>query len=95
MSYAEIESELEKLTPDELRRLAVKSWSTFVEKEGVQGATNECDEDDPQLLAALDKAVERADAPPMTTENVKPMLEDAFDNQSPTSPPLASRIRKC
>jgi len=64
MSYADIESELQKLTPDELRRLAVKSWSTFVQKEGVQDAANSCDEDDPQLLAALDEAVERADASP-------------------------------
>jgi len=64
MSFAEIESELEKLTPDELRRLAVKTWSTFVEKEGVLDAANECDEDDPQLLAALDEAVKRADAAP-------------------------------
>ena len=37
MSLAEIESELEKLTPEELRRLALKSWSTFVGKEGGTG----------------------------------------------------------
>jgi len=61
MSMAEIESELEKMTPDELRRLALKSWSAFVEKEG---GTAGCDEDDPQLLAALDEAVRRADAAP-------------------------------
>jgi hypothetical protein len=64
MSYAEIESELQQLTPDELRRLALKSWSAFVEKEGMEGAAQECDEDDPQLLAALDEAIERADATP-------------------------------
>jgi hypothetical protein len=62
MSMAEIESELEKMTPDELRHVALKSWSAFREKEG--GGTNECDEADPQLLAALDEAVQRADATP-------------------------------
>lgn len=60
MSMAEIETELERLTPDELRRLALKSWSVFVEKEGGAG----CDEEDPQVLAALDEAVRRADATP-------------------------------
>jgi hypothetical protein len=64
MSYAEIESELQKLTPDELRRLALKSWSTFMEKERALDVAKGCDEDDPQLLAALDEAVERADATP-------------------------------
>ena len=61
MSLAEIESELEKLTPDELRRLALKSWTTFVEKEGRADGANECSEDDPHLLAALDEAIARAD----------------------------------
>ena len=63
MSMAEIESELEKLTPDELRRLALKSWSAFVEKETGADA-NECDEEDLRLLTALDEAVRRADATP-------------------------------
>ena len=61
MSMTEIESELEKLTPAELRKIAIKSWSAFMEKEG--GAPG-CDEDDPQLLAALDEAVRQADAAP-------------------------------
>ena len=64
MSMAEIESELKKLSPAELRRLALKSWSTFVEKEALPGTANECDENDPQLLAALDDATRRADATP-------------------------------
>jgi hypothetical protein len=34
MSMTEIESELEKMTPDELRRLALESWSAFVAKQG-------------------------------------------------------------
>jgi len=34
MSLAEIEAELEKLSADELRALAMKSWTTFVQKEG-------------------------------------------------------------
>ena len=64
MSLAEIEAELGNMTPDELRRLALKSWTTFVEKEAGGGAANECSEDDPQLLAALDEAIQRADAEP-------------------------------
>ena len=64
MSFAKIEAELEKLSSDELRRLALKSWTVFVEKEGGPGAGNECSEDDPRLLAALDEAIEKADATP-------------------------------
>jgi hypothetical protein len=64
MSFAEIEAELEKLSPDELRRLALKSWTAFVEKEGGSRAANECSEDDPRLLAALDEAIAKADATP-------------------------------
>jgi len=62
MSLAEIEAELTKMTPDDLRRLALKSWTAFVEKEA--GTANECSEDDPQLLAALDEAIEQAEAAP-------------------------------
>jgi len=40
MSMAEIESELKNLSPEELRRLALKSWSTFVEKEALPGTAN-------------------------------------------------------
>jgi hypothetical protein len=64
MSLAEIEAELGKMTPDELRRLAMKSWTTFVEKEAGAGAANACSEDDPELLAALDAAIEQAEAAP-------------------------------
>ena len=42
MSLAEIEAELGKMTPNELRRLALKSWTAFVEKETGTGAVNEC-----------------------------------------------------
>jgi len=64
MSLKEIEAELEKLAPDELCRLALRSWTAFVQKErGVQGF-NECSEDDPNLLAALDEAVARAESAP-------------------------------
>ena len=62
MSFAEIEAQLERLTPDELRRLALKSWSAFVAKEGLSEDANQCDEDDPDLLAALDEAVAQADS---------------------------------
>jgi len=57
-----IEAELETLTPNELRRLALKSWRTFVEKECRNARANECSEADPELLAALDEATERSDA---------------------------------
>jgi len=62
MSFAEIEAELTKLTPDELRRLALKSWTAFKEKEG--SAENECSEEDEGLLRALDDAVSQANAAP-------------------------------
>jgi len=62
MSLAEIEAELERLGPDELRRLALSSWRTFVKKEGLQEGLNECDETDPRLLAALDEAIAKANA---------------------------------
>ena len=64
MSMAEIEAELEKMSPDELRRLALKSWSAFMAKEGGADVAEACDEADPRLLAALDEAVRRADAAP-------------------------------
>lgn len=64
MSYAEIEAELDQLGPDELRRLALKSWTTFVAKEGLTEGINMCDEYDPRLLAALDEAISKADATP-------------------------------
>lgn len=64
MSLAEIEAELGKLSPDELRRLALKSWTAFVEKESLAPDANECSEDDPQLLAALDEAIAKANSTP-------------------------------
>ena len=64
MSLAEIEAELGKMTPEELRRLAIKSWRAFIEKEARAGGAHECSEDDPQLLAALDEAIEQAEAAP-------------------------------
>jgi hypothetical protein len=64
MSLAQIEAELEKLTPDELRHLAVKSWQAFVQREGRPHTVNDCREDDPRLLAALDQAIAHADATP-------------------------------
>ncbi len=57
MSLIEIEAELEKLTPSELRDLALKSWRAFVQREG-----NEWVEEDPEVLAALDEAIAQADA---------------------------------
>jgi hypothetical protein len=62
MSLAEIEAELDKLGPDDLRRLAIKSWAAFRQKEGRTGGANECDESDPRLLTALDEALAGADA---------------------------------
>lgn len=63
MSLSEIEAELSHLTPDELRNLALKSWSAFSKRESASNS-NECDEDDPELLAALDRAVAQARAHP-------------------------------
>jgi len=64
MSVAEIEAELDHLEPDELRRIALKSWLTFVQKADRPGGGNECDEPSPQLLADLDEAILQADATP-------------------------------
>jgi hypothetical protein len=64
MSLLEIEAQLQHLTPDELRQLALKSWTAFAEREGQSNVSNECDEDDPALLAALDEAIARAKAAP-------------------------------
>ena len=64
MSFAEIEAELKNLSPDELRRLALSSWTAFVAAEGSMDAAKECDEMDPNLLAALDEAIAEADATP-------------------------------
>ena len=64
MSFAEIEAGLEKLSPDELRSLALKSWAAFVEKEGRLDKSSGCSEEDPKLLAALDEAIAKADAAP-------------------------------
>ena len=60
MSLAQIEAELEHLTPDELRSLLVKSWSLFVQKQGDPDVS----EDNAELLTALDEAIARADATP-------------------------------
>jgi hypothetical protein len=64
MSLAEIEAELQHLTPDELRELAIKSWAAFSEKETSADDSNECSEDDPVLLAALDDAIARSGVVP-------------------------------
>lgn len=61
MSFTEIEAQLDKLTSDELRLLALRSWSAFVAKEGLEDA-NQCNEEDPELLALLDEAVTAAEA---------------------------------
>ena len=49
MSLAEIEAQLERLTPEELRRLALKTWTVFVEKESGARDANQCSEDDAGL----------------------------------------------
>jgi len=64
MSIAEIEAELPQLTPDELHRLAMKSWTVFVEKQARRQAGTDCSENDPRLLAALDEAIEKAGVAP-------------------------------
>ena len=63
MSLDEIEAHLERLTTDELRHLALRSWMVFVEKEeGASESANQCNEDDPSILTALDEAVAQAEA---------------------------------
>jgi len=64
MSLAEIEAELPRLTVEELRLLALKSWTAFAAREEQTRGANECDEDDPVLLAALDEAIAEAKAMP-------------------------------
>lgn len=64
MKLADIEAQLPHLTPAELRRLAMKSWAAFSEKETSANDSSECSEDDPALLSALDEALERAGAVP-------------------------------
>lgn len=64
MSLDEIEAHLERLTTDELRHLALRSWMAFVEKEEASESANQCNEDDPSILTALDEAVAQAEATP-------------------------------
>ena len=64
MSLVEIESQLEQLTADELRKLAMKSWSAFVTRETTSECANLCDEEDSEVLAALDEALAQAEAEP-------------------------------
>ena len=75
MSLEQIEAELEHLAPGELRRLAIKSWNAFVRKEGLAGEDQPCDEDDPELLAALDEAIAQADSTPGEGFTGKEVLE--------------------
>ncbi len=63
MSIVQIEAALNRLSAEELRRLALSSWAAFVKKEELDTRCNECDEDNPALLAALDDAVRRAERP--------------------------------
>ncbi len=64
MKLADIEAQLPHLTPGELRRLAMKSWAAFSEREASTDNSNECSEDDPALLAALDEPLKRVGAVP-------------------------------
>jgi len=74
MSFAEIEDQLDKLTPEELRVLALRSRSAFIRKEEVEDI-NLCDEDDPDLLAALDEAVTKAEATANQPRSAKEIRE--------------------
>ncbi len=64
MSFREIEAELDHLTADELHRLAMKSWTAFVSKEGGASVLNECSEEDAILLKSLDEAITKANSQP-------------------------------
>jgi hypothetical protein len=70
VNLAEIEAELDKLEPHDLRSLALKSWSAFVSKEGSTMGGHLCDENDPEVLAALDQATDRSDAEPVQPSEV-------------------------
>lgn len=60
MSLAQIEAELDNLSVDELRQLALKSLATLEARTGMT-VDEVCDEEDPKLLAALDEAIRIAD----------------------------------
>lgn len=68
MSLADIENQLHGLKAEELRRLALKSWTAFLAKEDHSDVAHECSEDDPELLAAFDLAIEQADGSSQTYE---------------------------
>lgn len=77
MSLPEIEAELAHLKPEELRRLALRSWSAYVQREKQGDGVPESDEVDPKLLAALDEALARADKEPgigLSGEDVRARL---------------------
>jgi hypothetical protein len=79
MSIAQIEAELKRMSAAELRHLAMSSWAAFLEKEGLEPEVNECDETDPDLLAALDEAVRRADRSdkrPLTGNEVRSRVRE-------------------
>lgn len=61
MSATEIEAELEQLSLEELRRIALRSWSVYLQREAAAPGSPCCDEDNAELLAALDDAILRAD----------------------------------
>jgi hypothetical protein len=61
------------------RRLALKSWLAFTAKERRTPEANECHEDDPQLLAALDDARSKANATPgqgLSGQQVRARLQE-------------------
>ena len=64
MSLTGIEAELAKLGPEDLRKLALKSWSAFVRKEADGSKVNKCSEGDSRVLAARDEAIAKADLVP-------------------------------
>jgi hypothetical protein len=74
MSLAEIEAEIEKLKTEELRQLALTSWKAFLKRESSQTGENECSEDDPQILAALDEAIEKAQGTGLPANEVRTRL---------------------
>lgn len=78
MTLSEIEAQLEHLSSEELRRLMLRTWTTFVKKKSVDSSSKECAEDDPELLAALDEALAKADADAsvaFTADDVRARLE--------------------
>ena len=74
MSIDHLEAELKHLSAAELRRLALNSWKEYMQRENRGGEVRECEEEDRELLAALDEAAKSADEPGARATEVRRQL---------------------